>query len=596
MATRLSLGTNKVVFCCKHPGVEADHFCEQCNRCICLECIPHDHPCDLVSNAFHQQEKVLAARLEPLKEHLAMLVDATESVDSVCEKVLRRKTAVVSEIRTAMANQREALDKRERELTSQAENMALRKLTNLEEQHSNFLMQTAKVESVINFIEETHRTCSQGEILQMKTGLVKQMDDLTCTFDQEALAISEQADLTFTESLASMSEACRKFGKVHCLHSVCPEKCQASGEGVRVAMRGQTATLSVEALDSEGKACRRPVRSLKCELVSNDGKSRVEGTVKRKDDKNYEITYQPQLIGQHQLHISAQDQPILNSPFSVVVLPDLTAPERTIEGLKKPWGVAVREGGEVVVTECDGHCVTTISPDGERQSFGECGRDNGKFNHPEGLALDSEGDILVVEYDNDRVQKFTPTGEFVKAVGSKGDKEPLQFNQPVGIAVHPHTHKVYVADNRNNRIQVLNEDLSYCRSFGGYGSENGLFHLPYDVSIDSEGNVYVADYRNHRIQVFTADDDYLRQFSKKGEEILNRPASIAIDSRDLVYICEHKIHCVSIFTTRGEFIKSFGAEGAGPAQLIEPHGIAVDRNGTIYVCDTCGLNCIKVFA
>ena len=107
-----------------------------------------------------------------------------------------------------------------------------------------------------------------------------------------------------------------------------------------------------------GFRCLRPVDTLRCELVSSDGSSRVRGSVKRRDENRYDITYQPQLIGRHQLHILIDEWPILNSPFTVTILPNLTASANIIGDLKWSCGKAVREGGEVVVAERNGHCVS----------------------------------------------------------------------------------------------------------------------------------------------------------------------------------------------------------------------------------------------
>ena len=69
----------------------------------------------------------------------------------------------------------------------------------------------------------------------------------------------------------------------------------------------------------------------------------------------------------------------------------------------------------------------------------------------------------------------------------------------MGVAIHPHSKKVYIADNNNHHIQILNPDLSFSSSFGSLGSDNGQFYNPYDVAFDSTGNVYVADFNNHCI-------------------------------------------------------------------------------------------------
>ena len=579
----------KTLFCLKHPTKEADLYCDQCEELICRDCIVRvhrDHQYDLVPESFAKQESVITSSLKSVEEQLSTLDKAIDSLDARCTVILEQKSAVVAEIGSAITHLQQALEVRKEELVSQAEQKTQQKLKNLSAQRDELELQIAQLRSCHNFVEESRRTCSQGEILRMKGPLVRQIDDLTSSFKPETLALTEQADLKLAHSLQELMKTCQQFGKVDC-HPVCPDKCRASGEGIRLAVRGQAVTLSVEALDSDGTAFPSAVDSLTFELVASDGSSRVRGTVERRDQNNYDITYQPQRSGKHQLHILIEDHHILNSPFTVAVLPDLTIPTNIIRDLKWPWGIAVREGGEVVVAECNGHCVSIISANGEKTSFGTHGSAPGQFNCPEGVAIDAGGHILVCDNHNHRIQQFSSTGKHLKAVGTEGSGR-LQFNHPVGITVHPHTHKVYVADTLNHRIQVLNSDLTYSISFGSKGSNRGEFNYPCDISTDSAGNVYVADRHNHRVQVFSVDGQYLRQFGRKGEGEgeLKQPVSVTVDSHNLVYVSEYGNSRVSIFTSDGEFIKSFGSKGNGPGQFDQPYGMCVDRNGTVYVCDT----------
>ena len=574
--------------CPKHPEKESEFFCETCDKLLCSRCLFPDHrnhQCDLLTESFAKHEKVIVDSLKPVKEQMATLEGAVKSVDTQCAAVIEQKTAVVAEIRTVVAHLRQVLEARETELVGQAEQTAQQKLKNLGAQRDGFELRLGQLKSCHDFVEESRRTCSQGEILGMKSPLMKQINELTGSFKPETLALAEQADMRFGHSLPELVKTFKQFGKVYC-HPVCPEKCRASGKGIKVASRGQTVTVSVEALDREGEAYLWPVESLRCELVASDGSSRVRGTVKRRNDNRYDISYQPQATGEHQLYILIEEQPILNSPFTVTVLPNLTAPANIIGDLKMPWGIAVREGGQMVVVEREHHCVSVVSGNGEKKSFGTYGSAPGQFNSPEGVAIDAGGNILVVDCDNHRIQQLSSTGKHLRTVGEHGSG-PLQFQSPGGIAVHPQTHKVYVADWGNDRIQVLNSDLTFSSSFGREGSNNGEFDQPFDLSTDSDGNVYVADRDNHRIQVFTADEVYLRQFEKKGEGEgeLKEPVSIAIDSHNVVYVGELWNNCVSIFSTDGEFIMSFGREGEGPVQFKSPYGLAVDKKGTLYVCD-----------
>ena len=579
----------KTLFCATHLAKKAKLYCETCDELICRDCIVRvhrDHQYDLVPESFAKQEKVIVDSLKPVGEQISTLERAVESVDTRCAAVIEQKTAVVAEIHTAMAHLRQALEVRETELVGQAEQTAQQKLKTLVAQRDGFELQLGQLRSCQDFVEESRRTCSQGEILRIKSPLVKQVNNLTGSFKPETLALAEQADMRFAHSLPELVKTCQQFGKVYCC-PVVPEKCRASGEGVKkIATRGQTVAVSVEALDREGEACLRPVDSLRCELVASDGSSRVRGTVKRRNQNIYDISYQPQVTGEHQLHILIEEQPILNSPFTVTVLPNFTAPAKVIGDLRTPYGIAFREGGEVVVTERNDHCVSIISGNGEKKSFGTKGKSPGQFDWPEGVAIDRGGNILVVDYDNDRIQQWSSTGKHIRTVGTKGSGH-LQFWGPEAIAVHPHTKKVYICDTFNHRIQILNSDLTYSSSFGRKGSNNGEFNNPYNLSTDREGNVYVADRFNHRIQVFTVDGVYLRQFGKEGEGEgeLKEPVSIAIDSGNVVYVGEAGNNRISIFSTDGEFIKSFGRKGKGPVEFDVPYGLAVDKNGTLYVCD-----------
>ena len=584
----------KTLFCSRHQEKEADLYCETCDELICRDCIVRvhrDHQYDLVPESFDKQEKVIVDSLKPVEEQIATLERAVESVNTRCATVVEQKTAVVAEIHTAMAHLRQALEVRETELVGQAEQTAQQKLKTLVAQRDRFELQLGQLRSCQDFVEESRRTCSQGEILRMKSPLVKQVIDLTGSFKPETLALAEQADIVLAHNLPELVKSCQQFGKVY----LGPEKCRASGEGIKVAMRGQTVAVSVETLDREGEAYLRPVDSLRCELVASDGSSRVRGTVKRRNQNIYDISYQPQVTGEHQLHILIEEQPILNSPFTVSVLPNFTAPAKVIGDLQGPRSIALREGGEMVVVERDGNCASIISGNGEKKSFGTLGLGPGQFTFPTGVAIDTGGNILVVDRNNHRIQQWLSTGQHLRTVGTKGSG-PLQFHNPTGITVHPHTGKVFVTDSYNHKIQVLNSDLTYSSSFGSNGSNNGEFNYAYDVATDREGNIYVADWNNNRVQVFTADGLYLRKFGKKGEGEgeLKQPLSITIDSGNIVYVSEEGNHRVSIFSSDGEFIKSFGRPGKGPVEFCCPVGLAVDKKGTVYICD-CRNDRIQIF-
>ena len=85
-----------------------------------------------------------------------------------------------------------------------------------------------------------------------------------------------------------------------------------------------------------------------------------------------------------------------------------------------------------------------------QRKFGKKGSGGGELNHPCSVSIDSDDIVYVTECDNHCVSIFTSEGQFLRSFGTKG-KGPGQFNDPRGIAVD-RDRLVYVSDRNNNRI------------------------------------------------------------------------------------------------------------------------------------------------
>ena len=593
--TNLVPPVKKVLQCSKHPDKQLDLFCETCEEIICRDCIiqvHRDHQYDLVRDAFPKHKDVIIASLQPVEQQLASVNKALEGLDTRCGQITDQRQTIETDIKKNIHQIHEALEARQEELITQLDQMTRLKMKSLAAQRDQLELVATRLKSCRDFVQESLRTGSQGEILDMKKPFVQQVKEMTAEFKPETLVPEEQADLKFTSSQTELTRACQQFGLVY-IPKLCPEKCHAKCSGLRELVCGKEATAMVCVVDQEGRDCQRPVK-VSCELVSSDRSSRVGGEVERVRDEQYQISYRPEHRGRHQLHIRVEDTHISGSPFTTAVI--TTTPTNIIAGLKGPRGVAVNKRGQIAVVECNGHCISIFSASGEKaRSFGSYGSGRGHLNHPVCVALTATGDILVCDCHNHRIQVFSPEGKSLKCVGTEGNR-PRQFNHPNCITVHPRSNKIYVTDNANHRVQILNADLTFSGMFGSRGSDNGQFNSPGGVCCDSTGNVYVVDYKNNRVQVFTARGEYIRQFGKKGnrEGELDRPINIAIDSSDIVYVCDRGNDRISLFTRDGHFLRSFGTKGKGPGQFNTPTHVAIDKDGKIYVTDH--YNCrVQVF-
>ena len=579
-ATEMVSLTKKTLYCSKHPGKELDLFCETDKELICQHCIVkthRDHQYDLVSEAFPKHRDAIVSHLEPVRQQLNTVNKAIQGLGTTQDQLVDQRAAIEADIQRKTRQLHEAMEVRKTELIGELDKMTQQKLKTLSIQRDELDLVQTRLNSCLQFVNDSLKTGSEGEILAMEKPVVQQVKEMCAEYDPSKLQPCEQADMALTAS-SELLQACQQFGQVYS-HPVCPEKCYATGKGLEVATVGEQSTATVYAIDAQGSKLSKPLPLISCELVPSSGE-RMKCEVKPSKHSEYQVDYWPTRRGRHQLHIKVCDQHIRGSPFAVLALGKLEAPTRTITGLDQPLGVAVDKRGQIIIAE---NCISIYSSGKRIRSFGPEGSAPGQFLYPCGVAVDRAGNILVVDGGNHRIQKFTADGKFIASVGSKGNR-PLQFSQPIGIGISL-SEKVYICDCNNYRVQILNPDLTFSIGFGSKGSGDGQFRNAWDIAFDSRGNVYVADSGNHRIQVFTEEGRFLRKFGKKGrgDGELDWPASVAIDSDDVVYVADGNNHRISLFTSEGHFLRSFGTRGKG--QFYDPRGIAVDKDGLVYVCD-----------
>jgi RHS repeat-associated protein len=78
------------------------------------------------------------------------------------------------------------------------------------------------------------------------------------------------------------------------------------------------------------------------------------------------------------------------------------------------------------------------------------------------------------------------------------------------------------------------------------------------------------------------------EFGKEGtaEGQLKKPAGIAVDREGHVWVADTGNNRIEEFSASGTFMKAYGKEGTGNLQFKEPKGIAIDEQGYIFVADT----------
>jgi len=232
---------------------------------------------------------------------------------------------------------------------------------------------------------------------------------------------------------------------------------------------------------------------------------------------------------------------------------------------------------------------------------------SGQFNYPEGIAMDTFtvlGFLYVVDTDNNRIQKFNSSGTLITNWGTYGTGNS-QFELPYGIAVDPSGY-IYVTDTFNNRIQKFDSNGVYQIQWGSSapatGGGPGQFSEPAGIASDSSGNIYVSDWGNSRIQKFDNTGVFKKQWGQPcGNPSIGNlcaPRGIAVDSFGNIIVADQIEDIVLKYDSNGTFLGLIGnyvfGGGSGPGQILNPHGVAIDSSGNVYVVDN-GNNRIEIF-
>ena len=349
---------NKASYCFVHEDKKLELYCETCGELICYKCVTksgkhHSHDYEELNIAFEKYKEEITSSLEPMEKQVTTIKKALAVIEQCCGKISNQRAAIEDNIHVTFRRLREVLTVRETELIGQLHKTTQEKLKGLAAKSDQIETTLAQLDSCLHFMRESIKAGNESNVLMMKTNTVHQVKELTTPFQPDTLKPNTEVNMVFS-ALADLTAMCQSYGQVFTPGSPNPSKCHTTGKGLEVAVVGEKSTAILHAVSYEGKPYEDPIKSLKCELVSEITGTRASCSVERKRQSQYEICHQPSIKGRHQLHIKVEGQHVRGSPSSVAVkspVEKLGTPILTLGGARKPWGVAINQRGEVVVTE-----------------------------------------------------------------------------------------------------------------------------------------------------------------------------------------------------------------------------------------------------
>ena len=142
------------------------------------------------------------------------------------------------------------------------------------------------------------------------------------------------------------------------------------------------------------------------------------------------------------------------------------------------------------------------------------------------------------------------------------------------------------AISQNTVLELDNESGKIINAWGA-----NYFIMPHGLTVDKQNNIWLTDVGLHQIFKFSHDGKLLMKLGVAkvpGNDSLhfNLPTDIAVGEDGCFYVSDgYGNSRVVKFSSTGKYIKAWGTYGSKPGEFIIPHGIAIDRNNTIYVAD-----------
>ncbi len=213
------------------------------------------------------------------------------------------------------------------------------------------------------------------------------------------------------------------------------------------------------------------------------------------------------------------------------------------------------------------------------------------------VACDSADRVYLHTRKRDQVMVYDEDGNYLTHWGHG------QFKRAHGLTIRDDV--IYATDDMDSVIRVFDLDGTFKWMLGepgvttdtGYGGPRGRkpeihhnefveramgpFNCCCNVAVAANGDIFVADgYGNARIHHFDKDGKLLNSWGDVGTEPgqFHLPHGIALDNEENVIVCDRENDRLQFFDRQGNFLKLW-------EDVLRPTDVTVDKDGLIYVSE-----------
>lgn len=305
--------------------------------------------------------------------------------------------------------------------------------------------------------------------------------------------------------------------------------------------------------------------------------------------------------------------------------------------INNPYGLVIGPDDALYFCDIDNHVIrrvdlksgkiTTAAGSGRKGYDGD-GKSASQveMNQPYEVRFDHAGNMYWVEMPNHVVRKWDPKTDRVTTIagtgaegysGDGGKATEAQMSRPHSIQFDPQG-RLLICDIGNHRVRRVDLKTGIIDTYLGTGGKEPTpdgapiagtpVNGPRSIDIDPKGNLYLVLREGNAVYKIDPGKNTYEHIAGQGgkpgyagdggpakQATLGGPKGIAYAPSGDLYIADtesHTIRKINLKTGKIETVLGTGKKGNGvgsdplKTDLARPHGIFVDKKGTVYVGDS----------
>ena len=370
---------------CKVHSEPLKIFCETCDELICHICIPlqhKDHKHDFLNNAYNNQMSVLESSLHPLDQQIKQVTESIATLTQRRQDIAEQGENTKKLTHNVVSELKELLDKYEKCLAEKVDGAVQYKIVITDHQLKEAKAVLSELTDCKDHVEQSMKVGTPYQILSTKSRLISYTEDLVDRSKKKSFQPLEEANVTLVRNNTCNEEISSHVGKIEYSLNVKP-----TIKYDHIPIVNQKSTLIMSLSDCNGSPVPITSSNINCVLTppTNDPTHSVQCTVTDTSQTGqYNVIFTPTTRGEHHLKLK-----LCNISSGCLVKVPVTIPVKMrndivkiIDGCKlnAPHGIAIANGGRIVVAEYYDHCITILSRDGTKvKSFGSHGKSRGQL-------------------------------------------------------------------------------------------------------------------------------------------------------------------------------------------------------------------------